>query len=295
MSDMKITKAKAWGKIKLLTMVLALLVCFGIYAEWQQSVKPLDTAVVIYTRAAGNNESVVAEQVVSEPVSSVEVRSAAEQETAQQNLQALSDFLTALEETHATVEAATIPASALGQITQKTDVLGRAPDVFEAGKIEIYDSEKGVVAEEKSVEIISQPSEERGEDVVPPDAEASDMSEAMVEDDEIPMPVVEPTEKETVAAMEPIKEEVVHPSEAMPAEIENQAAEAPINLIPAEVAGDSENRVENNVIMEEGSFFAPDTAENSVVQPEMTAENEDGAVDMMKEIMARAQAEGAVE
>lgn len=66
----------------------------------------------------------------------------------------LTDYM---QEIHQKAEAVSRPQSALGQIQERQEVkkvTNQDQPVFEAGKIEIYDSEKGVVAVHEAVEVI---------------------------------------------------------------------------------------------------------------------------------------------
>ncbi len=88
-----------------------------------------------------------------------------------------------MQDIHQKAETITRPQSALGQIQERQEVkkTQRQPQpVFEAGKIEIYDSEKGVVAVHKTVEVIVPEKTVQEEKMV--DKETAELSESQTID-----------------------------------------------------------------------------------------------------------------
>ncbi len=74
-----------------------------------------------------------------------------------------AELTQSLQEIHQKAENISRPQSALGQIKERPlakPVQTQPQPVFEAGKIEIYDSDKGVVAVQESVEVIATPKAE---------------------------------------------------------------------------------------------------------------------------------------
>ena len=77
-----------------------------------------------------------------------------------------AELTQSLQEIHQKAENISRPQSALGQIKERPlakPVQAQPQPVFEAGKIEIYDSDKGVVAVQESVEVIATPKAETPE------------------------------------------------------------------------------------------------------------------------------------
>lgn len=88
-----------------------------------------------------------------------------------------------MQDIHQKAESITRPQSALGQIQERQEVkkTQRQPQpVFEAGKIEIYDSEKGVVAVQETVEVIAPEKTVQEEKMV--DKETAELSEVQTVD-----------------------------------------------------------------------------------------------------------------
>ena len=136
----------------------------------------------------------------------------------------LTDYM---QEIHQKAENVSRPQSALGQIQERQEVkkVERQPQpVFEAGKIEIYDSEKGVVAVQETVEVIvpekamqdaKMANKETAESPEPQviDNEKKPEDKAQSEEKTVPAKVEkEPSVKEVRAEATSVEQKVVEPT-----------------------------------------------------------------------------------
>lgn len=172
--------------------------------------------------------------------------------------EALTEFLDFMQETKEKVDAVSKPESALAKISQpetsaKPDTRSETV-VFEEGKIEIYDSEKGVVAVEETA----------GENAAPANSEAKAVSNG-----------------EAASA-------AVSQSSAGVGEVAGAAetkgvndVEKPVLLIPGQKDGESAETTENQT--------QPTVTEQENISSETSVSAGGGAVDMMKDIAARQQ------
>ena len=170
MADAETIKAKAKSKVVLLTMLFCcVLLCGGIW-EYQKAMQPLAQTTLIYKNSANKapeqnrqisdvqqqaavveiksantaNEEYVAVEAVSPIIPENEAENAIVED-----LKNLNDFLGYLQQIHDQNEQIVPDISVLEKIVQ-TEYAPVAkkesqPAIFDDGKIEIYDSEKGVV------------------------------------------------------------------------------------------------------------------------------------------------------
>ena len=185
--------------------------------------------------------------------------------------EALTEFLDFMQETKEKVDAVSKPESALAKISQPETAAKPASRsetiVFEEGKIEIYDSEKGVVAVEETA----------GENAVPADsgAKASSNGEAAGAE------VSRSSAGETAGAAE-------QRSSASAGEVTGAVetkgvndVEEPVLLIPGQKDGESAETTENQT--------QPTVTAQENISFETSVSVGGGAVDMMKDIAARQQ------
>lgn len=185
--------------------------------------------------------------------------------------EALTEFLDFMQETKEKVDAVSKPESALAKISQPETAAKPASRsetiVFEEGKIEIYDSEKGVVAVEETA----------GENAVPADsgAKASSNGEAAGAE------VSRSSAGETAGAAE-------QRSSASAGEVASAVetkgvndVEEPVLLIPGQKDGESAETTENQT--------QPTVTAQENISSETPVSAGGEAVDMMKDIAARQQ------
>ena len=172
--------------------------------------------------------------------------------------EALTEFLDFMQETKEKVDAVSKPESALAKISQPETAakpVSRSETiVFEEGKIEIYDSEKGVVAVEETA----------GENAVPADsgAKASSNGEA--------------------AGAEVSRSSAGAGKVAGAVETKGvNDVEKPVLLIPGQKDGESAETTENQT--------QPTVTAQENISSETFVSAGGGAVDMMKDIAARQQ------
>lgn len=326
MDNQEISRLKARGKAELLAFVLFLTLLGGAAAEYRRETAPLATAAVVFesgkaSRAAEpRNETVqpaaaeagkkaenstagatagsmaaaeteattigaeTSAMKATAPVSALSAPAAEEiaarvengqnvsggsqaaqgTEQAEISGEALTEFLDFMQETKEKVDAVSKPESALAKISQpetaaKPDTRSETV-VFEEGKIEIYDSEKGVVAVEETA----------GENAAPANSEAKAVSNG-----------------EAASA-------AVSQSSAGVGEVAGAAetkgvndVEKPVLLIPGQKDGESAKTTNNQ------TQPTVTTQENVSSETSVSAGGE--AVDMMKDIAARQQAEDSAQ
>ena len=213
--------------------------------------------------------------------------------------EALTEFLDFMQETKEKVDAVSKPESALAKISQpetaaKPDTRSETV-VFEEGKIEIYDSEKGVVAVEETA----------GENAAPANSEAKAVSNGEAASAAVSQSSAGVGE---VAGAAEIQAEgaakAVSGGEAASAAVSQSSAgvgevvgaaetkgvndvEKPVLLIPGQKDGESAKTTNNQ------TQPTVTTQENVSSETSVSAGGE--AVDMMKDIAARQQAEDSAQ
>lgn len=202
MESIETAKARALGKARLAAVVLGMLVLAGIAREYQAVSEPSDEAVAIYV-SGGAAETVAEEVVLPQEKSAEETVLQAAANVMPEKIVAESvqedgavEFLNYMNELNGDLESVTKPESALEKIVlpEKAEVVENRNELFEEGKIEIYDTENGVV---------------RVEEIVETQAVRADTNEAVV---------VEPAQVADEAASEarediPLQEATVAPEE----------------------------------------------------------------------------------
>lgn len=177
MTEVDTVRIRAKYRLKLLFMLLVFVIFVGVFWEYQRMTQPLDEVAVIYVNGDNAAEVVVVPEVVNETAVPSEAAQTnentpsadaqkdenqpapqvAEENKENDNSQALPEFLNALKHTQEVVEQAQYSEPVLNKIIQaepKTEPQSAEPKVFQDGKIEVYDSTKGVVGvvEEPKVE-----------------------------------------------------------------------------------------------------------------------------------------------
>lgn len=137
MDSYEITKQSARGKLKsAFILVLGIGVLCGV-GEYRQMMRATDTATIVFLRPQGESVVLASEtSVVAEKV---------------ENSDAVVEFLAALREVKNKIDTVEQQESVLEKIRQQPPVVEEKvveKRIFEEGKLEIYDSEKGVVAVE---------------------------------------------------------------------------------------------------------------------------------------------------
>lgn len=326
MDNQEISRLKARGKAELLAFVLFLTLLGGAAAEYRRETAPLATAAVVFERGKASRAAEPRNEIVqpaaaeagkkaenstagatagsmaaaeteattigaetsamkaTAPVSALSAPaveeiaarvengqnvsggSQAAQGTEQAEIsgEALTEFLDFMQETKEKVDAVSKPESALAKISQpetaaKPDTRSETV-VFEEGKIEIYDSEKGVVAVEETA----------GENAAPANSEAKAVSNG-----------------EAASA-------AVSQSSAGAGEVAGAAetkgvndVEKPVLLIPGQKDGESAKTTNNQT--------QPTVTAQENVSSETSVSAGGEAVDMMKDIAARQQAEDSAQ
>lgn len=172
--------------------------------------------------------------------------------------EALTEFLDFMQETKEKVDAVSKPESALAKISQPETAAKPASRsetiVFEEGKIEIYDSEKGVVAVEETA----------GENAVPADSGAKASSNGEAAGAEVSRSSAGVGEVADVVETKGVND-----------------VEKPVVLIPGQKDGESAETTENQT---QPTVTAPEN-----ISSETSVSAGGGAVDMMKDIAARQQ------
>lgn len=326
MDNQEISRLKARGKAELLAFVLFLTLLGGAAAEYRRETAPLATAAVVFERGKASRAAEPRNEIVqpaaaeagkkaenstagatagsmaaaeteattigaetsamkaTAPVSALSAPAAEEiaarvengqnvsggsqaaqgTEQAEISGEALTEFLDFMQETKEKVDAVSKPESALAKISQpetaaKPDTRSETV-VFEEGKIEIYDSEKGVVAVEETA----------GENAAPANSEAKAVSNG-----------------EAASA-------AVSQSSAGAGEVAGAAetkgvndVEKPVLLIPGQKDGESAKTTNNQT--------QPTVTAQENVSSETSVSAGGEAVDMMKDIAARQQAEDSAQ
>lgn len=193
--------------------------------------------------------------------------------------EALTEFLDFMQETKEKVDAVSKPESALAKISQpetaaKPDTRSETV-VFEEGKIEIYDSEKGVVAVEETA----------GENAAPANSEAKAVSNGEAASAAV---------SQSSAGVGEVAGAAVSQSSAGAGEVAGAAetkgvndVEEPVLLIPGQKDGESAKTTNNQT--------QPTVTAQENVSSETSLSAGGEAVDMMKDIAARQQAEDSAQ
>lgn len=172
--------------------------------------------------------------------------------------EALTEFLDFMQETKEKVDAVSKPESALAKISQPETAAKPASRsetiVFEEGKIEIYDSEKGVVAVEETA----------GENAVPADSGAKASSNGEAAGAEVSRSSAGAGEVASAVETKGVND-----------------VEKPVLLIPGQKDGESAETTENQT--------QPTVTAQENISSETSVSVGGGAVDMMKDIAARQQ------
>lgn len=254
MAEIDGARMRAKYKLKLLFMLFVFVVLAGVFLEYQRFTQPLDEVAVIYVN--GEAASVVemhkalAEEVVEKP--KVEENKPEEfKEPLQQpvkenetpkenapvvNADALPGFLDELKAAQELVGQVQYSEPVLNKIIQqepKAEPQNAEPKIFQDGKIEVYDSNKGVVAVQEEPKPEAPKVEEKPAEVKPEPAKAE---EKPIEQPEAPKADAKPQEEaaviveekvssavnEVAAAVETAKEEENLLKEEIDAVIENE-------------------------------------------------------------------------
>ena len=326
MDNQEISRLKARGKAELLAFVLFLTLLGGAAAEYRRETAPLATAAVVFERgkasraaeprnetvqpaaaeagkkaenstagatagsmaAAGTEATTIGAETsamkATAPVSALSAPAAEEiaaraengqnvsggsqaaqgAEQAEISGEALTEFLDFMQETKEKVDAVSKPESALAKISQpetaaKPDTRSETV-VFEEGKIEIYDSEKGVVAVEETA----------GENAAPANSEAKAVSNGEAASAAVSQSSAGAGEVAGVAETRGVND-----------------VEEPVLLIPGQKDGESAKTTNNQT--------QPTVTAQENVSSETSVSAGGEAVDMMKDIAARQQAEDSAQ
>ncbi len=288
MENIETAKVKAQGRVRLLTVVVVMLVVIGGVVEYKRLNTPTDEMVVVYktSKKVEKVKEFTKEEDVK-PVVTVKEKNA---DVKLGN--AVESFLGYFDKVREDLETVTEPVSALDNIVQAEpveEVKEKAQEVFEEGKIEIYDSEKGVVAKEEvpvvteevvvvkendgveiAVEVESEIVKEveakpEGEEVsldeVYQDEEVP-LDEVNVEVNEVPVEVVEENKEDVESAKVSEAKEVVE-EEAVEEVVSEEAVEENIDVaedIEENVSEDSEEPAENVDAKEEAEVSEEDVS-----------------------------------
>ena len=326
MDNQEISRLKARGKAELLAFVLFLTLLGGAAAEYRRETAPLATAAVVFERgkasraaeprnetvqpaaaeagkkaenstagatagsmaAAGTEATTIGAETsamkATAPVSALSAPAAEEiaaraengqnvsggsqaaqgAERAEISGEALTEFLDFMQETKEKVDAVSKPESALAKISQPETAA--KPDtrfetvVFEEGKIEIYDSEKGVVAVEETAE----------ENAAPANSEAKAVSNGEAASAAVPQSSAGAGEVAGAAETKGVND-----------------VEKPVLLIPGQKDGESAKTTNNQT--------QPTVTAQKNVSSETSVSTGGEAVDMMKDIATRQQAEDSAQ
>jgi len=147
-----VSKERAKAKLQLLTMVLFFGLIAGAVFEYQQATAPLDEVVVVYhsLKNEAQKES-VAQPVLNESKPEVvhEIPQAQNNVEPVQKVSAVDDFLGYMFEMQDKINAIKQEETILDKMKQsepKKKDENVAKPTFEEGKIEVFDTEKGVIS-----------------------------------------------------------------------------------------------------------------------------------------------------
>lgn len=161
-----IEKIKAKEKVKVLTLLLVFFVLLGGIWEYQNSYLPLDNIVVVYKPVSkepiNKKEGELKDDItVINEENKIEDKAVKVEEV--DNSKALEEFLGYMDEVKNNLQEVEKPVMVLDKIIQEPEIKEEKMEVnpFEDGKLEIYDSEKGIV----KVEEVKKVEEIKKEDV----------------------------------------------------------------------------------------------------------------------------------
>ncbi len=145
-----IEKLKAKEKVKVLTLLLVFLVLLGGIWEYQNSYLPLDNMIVVYkpyNKEVANKQDVEVKDEVTKANVGYEIEDKTIKVEEVDNSKALEEFLGYMDEVKNNLQEIEKPVLILDKIVQEPEVKIEKKEVnpFEEGKLEIYDSEKGIV------------------------------------------------------------------------------------------------------------------------------------------------------
>ena len=148
-----IEKIKAEEKVKVLTLLLLFFVLLGGVWEYQKSHSSLDSIIVVYKSSneeIGEEKRVVDNNVVEnvkEERQEDNAKSQSEEQSLGDNSQILNEFFQYMDDVKNSLEEIEKPVLVLDKIIQVEEVVKEKAEVnpFEEGKLEIYDTEKGIV------------------------------------------------------------------------------------------------------------------------------------------------------
>ena len=149
-----IEKIKAKEKVKVLTLLLVFFVLLGGIWEYQNSYLPLDNIVVVYkpvSKEAINNEEGELKEKTEVIKEENKIEDKAEKVEVIDNSKAMEEFLGYMDEVKNNLQEIEKPVMVLDKIIQEPEIKEEKKEVnpFEDGKLEIYDSEKGIVKVEE--------------------------------------------------------------------------------------------------------------------------------------------------
>lgn len=184
MAEVDGARIKAKYKLKLLFMMLVFVVLVGAFLEYQRMKQPLDEVAFVYANGSEQIDVMIEQQqdVISKPMVALDNKevkqesavreangaknkdnqpvaeqSAQVEKTVDNNLNALPEFLGVLKNAREVVERSQFGEPILNKIIQ-TEPMAEPQNteqkVFQDGKIEVYDSNKGVVAVVETAEAV---------------------------------------------------------------------------------------------------------------------------------------------
>ncbi len=196
MESTETAKARAEGRVKLAAVVLGMLILAGAVREYREAFAPVDEATVVYVSAREEN---AAEAVAEKGVVGMDVTATEAQEDG------AAAFLSYMNQLNGDLEEMTKPESALDKIVipVQPEPEEIREELFEDGKIEIFDSEEGVIRTEEATEAAA--GNETGRV-----AEAADDAENTVGESETEQiaEAAETVQPEESVEVEPVKEVV---------------------------------------------------------------------------------------
>lgn len=259
MDSYEMTKQSARGKLKsAFILVLGVGVLCGV-GEYRQMMRATDTATIVFLRPQGERVISMPEQAVVEEKPAVAVNV--------ENSGAVVEFLDALREVKNKVDAVERQVPVLEKIRQQPPVVvSKVPEerIFEEGKLEIYDSEKGIVAVEnvavnaghKAEAAVKEAAAQLAAERQKQEAEADKIAGALTEKAQQVVQRAEEVATESGAVnmlpaglghQENKAEERSEPVRAaeVPEEVAAEAAQVPVKRVESALEGLRENQAEN--------------------------------------------------
>ncbi|MBE6462434.1 MAG: hypothetical protein E7005_01595 [Alphaproteobacteria bacterium] len=180
-----IEKIKAKEKVKVLTLLLVFFVLLGGIWEYQNSYLPLDNIVVVYkpvSKDAINKEEGELKEKTEVIKEENKIKDKSEKVEEIDNSKAMEEFLGYMDEVKNNLQEIEKPVMVLDKIIQEPEIKEEKKEVnpFEDGKLEIYDSEKGIVKVEevKKVEEIKK-EEKKVEEIKKEDVKEDKIDESL--------------------------------------------------------------------------------------------------------------------